>query len=99
MLRTRLSGESACAFVGHEVCLDRLLGFVAAGFGLTLVSESATAIIRSGVVYRELHGDEGPVRIRFAAYWDDTNRNPALQPFLDLLRESYPDIAWSVLSE
>lgn len=93
MLRGRLGDRSGCTFIGHEVCLDRLLGFVAAGLGLTLVSESATGANDSGIVYRELHDDDGPVSIRFAAYWKETNRNPALRPFLDLLRERYSDTA------
>lgn len=89
ILRARLGEPSGCTFIGHEVCLDRLLGFVAAGLGLTLVPESATGANVSGIVYRALHDDNGPAYIRFAAYWQNTNRNPALRPFLDLLRERY----------
>ncbi|MFG1195501.1 LysR family transcriptional regulator [Xanthobacter aminoxidans] len=96
MLRARLGDRSGCSFIGHEVCLDRLLGFVAAGLGLTLVSESAVGVNGSGIVFRELHDDAGPVRIRFAAYWKETNRNPALRPFLDLLRARYSDTAPSM---
>ncbi|MGR7995763.1 LysR family transcriptional regulator [Xanthobacter sp. ZOL 2024] len=99
MLRARLGDRRGCAFVGHDVSLDRLLALVAAGLGLTLVSEGATGIIHSGVTYRELHDDDGPVRIRFAAYWKETNRNPTLRPFLDLLRERYSDTAPALLSE
>lgn len=99
MLRARLGDRCGCTFIGHEVCLDRLLGFVAAGLGLTLVSESAAAANDAGIVYRELHDDDGPVRIRFAAYWKETNRNPALRPFLDLLRGPYSDTAPSLSSE
>lgn len=99
MLRARLGERSGCTFIGHEVCLDRLLGFVAAGLGLTLVSESAAGTNESGIIYRELHDHDGPVRIRFAAYWKETNRNPALRPFLDLLRERYSDTAPALLSD
>ncbi|MFG1360111.1 MULTISPECIES: LysR family transcriptional regulator [Xanthobacter] len=99
LLRGRLGDRCRCAFVGHDVSLDRLLGLVAAGLGLTLVSEGATTAIHSGITYRELHDDDGPVRIRFAAYWKETNRNPALRPFLDLLRERYSDTAPSFSSE
>lgn len=42
MLLARLGDRQDCAFVSHDVCLDRLLGFVAAGLGLTRVSEGAT---------------------------------------------------------
>lgn len=96
MLLARLGEQCGCILIAHEVCLDHLLGFVAAGHGLTLVSESAAGARDSGIVFRELHDDDGPVRIRFAAYWKETNRNPALRPFLDLLRERYSDVAPSV---
>lgn len=56
-------------------------------------------MIHAGVVYRKLYGDGGPVVIRFTAYWEETNRNPALRPFLDLLRERYSDTAPSLSSE
>lgn len=99
MLRARLGDRCRCIFIGHEVCLDRLLGFVAAGLGLTLVSEGAAVTNDPGLVFRELHDDDGPVRIRFAAYWKETNRNPALRPFLDLLRQRYSDTAPALSSE
>jgi len=99
MLLARLGVQNGCTFIGHEVCLDRLLGFVAAGLGLTLVSESTARANHSAIVFRNLHDDDGPVRIRFAAYWKETNRNPALRPFLDLLRERYSDTAPALSSE
>ena len=99
MLRARLGDRCGCTFIGHEVCLDRLLGFVTAGLGLTLVSESAAGTSDRGIVYRELHDGAGPVRIRFAAYWKETNSNPALRPFLDLLRARYSDTDPSLSSE
>lgn len=93
MLLARLGGRYNCAIVAHEVGLDRLLSLVGAGLGLTLVSEGATGAAYAGVTYRELHDGEEPVRINFAAYWREANRNPTLGPFLDLLRERYPDLS------
>ena len=93
LLMSKLGGRQNCNFLEHEVGLDRLLSFVGAGLGLTLVSEGATGASYAGVTYRELHDGEGPVRIHFVAYWREANGNPALGPFLDLLRERYPDLS------
>lgn len=77
--------------------MGRLQGFVAAGLGLTLVSESVAVTNDSGIVYCELREDDGPVRIQFSAYWKETTRNPTLRSFLDLLRARYSDVAPSRL--
>ncbi len=91
MLRARLGDRSGCTFISHEVCPDRLLGLVAAGLGLTLVSEGAARLNVSGVEYRELNDDDGPLSLGIAVYWKETNRNPALRSFLKLLRKRYSD--------
>jgi hypothetical protein len=46
-----------------------------------------------GVVYREVHDDEGPTRLNFMANWREANGNPTLGPFLAMLRERYPDLS------
>lgn len=99
MLREKLRECRCCTFIDQDVSLDRFLGLVGAGLGVTLVPESAAGASDPAVAYRELHDDDGPVRIRFAAYWKETNRNPALRPFLDLLRERYSDTAPALSSE
>lgn len=92
MLRAQLGEQSDCTFIIHEVSLDRLQGFVGAGLGLTLVPESAAGGSDSGVAYRALYDGNSPVRMQFVAYWKESNRNPALRPFLDLLSEHYTDV-------
>jgi len=32
-------------------------------------------------------------RLNFVAYWRQENSNPALRPFLGMLRERYPDLS------
>lgn len=93
LLLSKLGGRQHCTILENRVALDRLLSLVGAGLGLTLVSEGATGAAYAGVTYRELHDGEEPVRIHFAAYWREANRNPTLGPFLDLLRERYPDLS------
>jgi hypothetical protein len=45
-----------------------------------------------GVTYREVHDADGATRLNFRPCWRQANRNPTLQPFLDILRERYPNL-------
>ncbi len=74
------------------MALDRFLTLVGAGWGILLALECATGASYPGVTFREVHDAEGPTRLNFRAYWRQANYNPSLRPFLDLLRERYPDI-------
>lgn len=93
VLLARLGGRHNFTIVAHKVSLERLLSLVGARLGLTLICEGATGAVYTGVTYRELHDDNGPVRINFEACWKETNHNPTLKPFLDLLRERYLDLS------
>jgi DNA-binding transcriptional LysR family regulator len=77
----------------HDVGLDRLLTLVGAGWGILLALEGATGAVYPGVTYREVHDTDGPTRLAFSAYWRHANCNPSLLPFLDILRERYPDLS------
>lgn len=81
-----------CHFTEHDIGMDRLLSLVGAGLGLTLVLEGATGATYPGVVFREVHDENGPTRLSFRACWRRANTNPALTSFLGLLRERYPDL-------
>lgn len=92
LLYSRLGSTEAFRLLRHDVSADRLLSLVGAGMGLVLAFEGATGAIYPGVTFRELHDAGGPTRIGFRASWRDSNRNPSLRPFLDLLQERYPDL-------
>lgn len=77
----------------HDAGLDRLLTLVGAGWGSLLVLEGATGAAYPGVIFREVHDTEGPTRLPIRAYWRAANCNPSLPPFLDILRERYPDLS------
>jgi DNA-binding transcriptional LysR family regulator len=83
----------------QEVSLDRFLTLVGAGEGLVLALEGATGATYPGVKFREVHDLEGPTRVTFRAYWRPSNNNPCLSPFLDLLRERYPDLSGVAAAE
>ncbi|WGD53564.1 LysR family transcriptional regulator [Bradyrhizobium sp. CB1650] len=93
LLISKLGSSDPCTLLRHDVGLDRLLSLVGADWGVLLVLESAAGAVYPGVTFREMHDAEGPTRMSFRAYWRGSNFNPSLRPFLDLLRERYPDLS------
>lgn len=93
LLSDKIGRSGARDFQQHDVALDRFLTLVAAGLGILLALEGATGASYPGVVYREVHDDDGPTRLSFHAIWRQENCNPSLRCFLDMLRERYPDFS------
>lgn len=92
LLISKVGCSAPCRLLRHDVALDRLLTLVGAGWGVLLALEGATGASYPGVTFREVHDAEGLTRLNFRAYWRQANYNPSLRPFLDMLRERYPDI-------
>lgn len=92
-LAAKLGYCEPCSFARHDVSLDRLLTLVSVGFGILLALEGATGVALSGVIFREVHDTGGPARLGFRAHWRKANCNPSLNPFLEILRERYPDLS------
>jgi DNA-binding transcriptional LysR family regulator len=93
LLACNLRYGEACNVQRHDVSLDRLLTLVGAGMGILLALEGATGATYPGVVFRELHEGDGPLRMDFSAIWREDNGNPSLHRLLDILRERYPDLS------
>lgn len=93
LLVAKLGCPEPYRILRHDVGLDRLLTLVGAGWGLLLALEGATGITYPGVVFRALGDTEQPTRMTFRACWRNTNHNPSLRPFLDMLQERYPDLS------
>lgn len=93
LLVRKIGYSESCRIIRHDIQLDRFLTLVGAGWGLMLALEGATGAIYPGVTFREVHDTERPARLGFHAYWHQTNGNPSLHPFLDILRERYPDLS------
>jgi DNA-binding transcriptional LysR family regulator len=77
----------------QEAGVDRLLSLVSTGHGISLILEGATGLRYEGVTYREVHENGEPTRLPFFAYWQRECSNPAAPPFLEMLRERYPDLS------
>ena len=74
----------------HDVSRGIIKSLIAAGFGVSLVTESDIGANFSRLTYRELRDGTGPSRVGFSAHWRSDNDNPALANFLKLLGERYP---------
>lgn len=68
----------------HDVSRETLLGLVGAGFGMTVVTESAAGMTVPGVAYRPIEGLDAMIPIRMA--WPADADNPALRRFVSHVR-------------
>ncbi len=93
LLAAKLNGDKPKRVLHQESGLDRLLSLVSTGYGVLLMLEGGAGLKHEGVVYRELQEDAEPTRLSFMAYWQESNGNPTLRPFLKMLHERYPDLS------
>ena len=70
--------------IHHLVSSETLLGLVAAGFGLAVVTGSATAVSYPGVTFRPIR--ESDARVAIFAAWLDERDNPVKAKFVAELR-------------
>ncbi|MFT3967408.1 MAG: LysR family transcriptional regulator [Sphingobium sp.] len=73
----------------QDISRENVLHAVSAGSHVTLALEASMGSPIPGVVLRELHGAQGPLRVEFAGLWRRGNRNPALQTFLRFVTRRY----------
>jgi DNA-binding transcriptional LysR family regulator len=85
-----VSPEDRPKIARHDVSRGIIRALIAAGFGVSLVTESDIGASVSGLTYREIRDGAGPSRVGFSAHWRSDNDNPALANFLKLLGERYP---------
>jgi DNA-binding transcriptional LysR family regulator len=85
-----VSPEGRPKIARHDVSRSIIKNLIAAGFGVSLVTESDIGANFSGLTYRELRDGTGPSWVGFSAHWRSDNDNPALANFLKLLAERYP---------
>ena len=85
-----VSPEDRPKIARHDVSRGIIKSLIAAGFGVSLVTESDIGANFSRLTYRELRDGTGPSRVGFSAHWRADNDNPALANFLKLLGERYP---------
>lgn len=92
LIVSRIGDDAAGRIHYHDTALDRLLALVSAGNGVLLALDGATGLTYPGVVFREIHDQDEPVRLHFRACWHPQNNNPTLSSLLGMLHERYPDV-------
>ncbi|MBX7484036.1 LysR family transcriptional regulator [Qipengyuania qiaonensis] len=73
----------------HCVSRETILSLIGATGLLTLACEGTTGARYPDVVYRPVHGEQGPALIAYSGYWREDNVNPALKRFLAFVRNRY----------
>lgn len=73
----------------HQSSRETILSILGGGLGVSIVCEGSTGARYPDVVYRPIHGEQGPALIGYSGYWRDDNRNPALRRFLAFVRTRY----------
>jgi len=84
-----VSPEDRPQIARHQVSRGIIKSLIAAGFGLSLITESDVGARFPGLTYRELRDGAGPSCVGFSAHWRAGNDSPALTNFLELLGERY----------
>ena len=73
----------------HRSSRETILSVLGSGLGVSVICEGTTGTRYPEVVYRPIHGEQGPVLIGYSGYWRGENSNPALKRFLAFVRSRY----------
>lgn len=68
---------------------ETVLSILGCCSGVSIVCEGSTGARYPDVVYRPIHGEQGPALIGHSGFWRDTNKNPVLRRFLDFIKKRY----------
>lgn len=68
---------------------ETILSVLGGKLGVSVVCEGSTGACYPDVVYRPIHGEQGPALIVYSGYWREDNKNPALRRFLNFIRKRY----------
>lgn len=68
---------------------ESILSMLGAGAAISVVCEGAIGARYPDIVYRAIHGEQGPAFAGYSAYWREDNNNPALRRFVTFIRNRY----------
>ncbi|PZR82537.1 MAG: LysR family transcriptional regulator [Stutzerimonas stutzeri] len=90
MLLGRLSVSGAKPDIRmHQSSRETILSVLGGSSGVSIVCESSTGAHYPEVVYRPIHGEQGPALTGYSGCWGDDNSNPALRRFLGFIKARY----------
>ncbi|HBO2181055.1 TPA: LysR family transcriptional regulator [Pseudomonas aeruginosa] len=73
----------------HRASRETVLSVLGDSSGVSIVCEGSTGARYPDVVYRPIHGEQGPGLIGYSGCWRDDNSNPALRRFLVFIKARY----------
>lgn len=68
---------------------ETVLSMLGVSSGVSIVCEGSTGALYPDVVYRPIHGEQGPALTGFSAYWCEDNINPTIHRFLGFIKSRY----------
>ncbi len=90
MLIGRLSSSGAHPDIRiNQTSRETVLSLLGAGRRLSIVCEGSIGARYPDVVYRPVHGEQGPALIGYSGYWRDDNANPPLKRFLTFIQNRF----------
>lgn len=90
MLLGRLSVSGAKPDIRmHQSSRETILSILGGSSGVSIVCEGSTGARYPSVVYRPIHGEQGPALTGYSGCWRDDNSNPALRRFLGYIKARY----------
>lgn len=73
----------------HQSSRETILSILGGSSGVSIVCEGSTGAHYPDVVYRPIHGEQGPALTGYSGCWSDDNSNPALRRFLGFIKARY----------
>ncbi len=90
MLLGRLSVSGAKPDIRmHQSSRETILSVLGGSSGVSIVCEGSIGAHYPEVVYRPIHGEQGPALTGYSGCWSDDNSNPALRRFLGFIKARY----------
>lgn len=68
---------------------ETVLSVLGGSRGVSIVCEGSTGACYPDVVYRPIHGEQGPALTGYSGCWRNDNGNPALRRFLGFIKTRY----------
>lgn len=73
----------------HQLSRETVLSVLGDSPSVSIVCEGSTGARYPDVVYRPIHGEQGPALTGYSGCWRDDNSNPALRRFLGFIKARY----------
>jgi DNA-binding transcriptional LysR family regulator len=68
---------------------ETVLSVLGSSSSITVVCEASTGARYADVIYRPIHGEQGPALTGHSGCWREDNNNPALRRFLEFIKARY----------